>query len=117
MLALFAVCKKFQTNAVLFFANCKGIVPDLEAEVLGPAVEPLATPIRMQHCRRQPAVAERQRALESALTRVVRFHVQVLEAAAELAQLVAQQALAALGLGVRDHRVPLERRKWFWAKG
>ncbi len=117
LLALLAVGEEFQADAVLGFASRERVAPDLEAEVLGPAVEPLAVSISVQDRGRESPVAERQRALERTLPRVVRLEVQVLEAAPQPAQLVPEQALPALRLRVGDHRVPLEGCERLRAEG
>ncbi len=67
---------------MLGFAFCKRFVPDLEPEILGPAVEPLALLIGVQHRGRQPPIAQRQRALEGPLLGVVGLDVQILESTA-----------------------------------
>ena len=106
-----------EPDAVLALDLGERRVPRLEAEVLRPAVEPLPAAVRVQHRRGEAAIAQRQRALERALPRVVRLDVQVAVSPAELAQLVAQEAVLPLRLLQRDHRVPLERRERLGTEG
>ena len=85
--------------------------------MLGPAVEPLAGAVRVQHGGGEAAVAQRERAFERALPRVVRLDVEVAVAGPQLAQLVAEQAVLPPRLLQRDHRVPLEGREGLGAEG
>ena len=117
VLALLAVSEEGQSDAVLRLGARERLLPRLEVEVLGPAVEALPGAVRVQHRRRETPVAERQCSFQRSLTRIVRLDVQIPIAAAELAQLVAQQAVLPIRFGKRDHRVPLEWRERLGAEG
>ena len=116
-LALLAVREERHADAVLPLRLGEGVMPDLEAEVLRPAVEALPLAIGVQHRGGEAPVAERERAFERALPGVVGFHMQVAESAAQLANLVAQQPLLPLRLPERDHRLPLEGSERLGAEG
>ena len=116
-LALLPVGEEAQPDSMAALRLGKTFLPDVEIEVLGPAVEALSASVRVQHRGREPPIAQRQSAFQSALPRIVRLHVQVAVAAPEPPQLLAQERVLPLRLLQRDHRIPLERRERLGTEG